>query len=163
MPRYAIFAIILLAASASSVIAQAPQSADAPTAPVPAQYLNAKRVFISNGAGDSDPAITKYTSGADGPYNQFYADIKALGRYELVSAPADADIILELKIDYALFNREFVYPKFRVEVRDPKTNVLIWSLTEPVNGAFLAKTGRKNVALALSKLADDLKKLATGQ
>jgi hypothetical protein len=53
-----------------------------------------------------------------------------------------------------------VYPKCGIAVRDPKSNVLLWSFNEPIEGAFLAKTGRKNVAQALSKLADDLKKLA---
>ena len=160
MPKRAILAIILFAAAASSVIAQTQQPTETTAAPVPPQFVNAKRVFIANGAGDNDPAITKYTNGADGLYNQFYADIKALGRYELVSSPSDADIVFELRVDYAIFNREFTYPKFKTEVRDPRTNVLLWSLTEPVNGAFLAKTGRKNVAQSLSKLADDLKKLA---
>jgi hypothetical protein len=51
-----------------------------------------------------------------------------------------------------------VYPKFRLEIRDPKTNVLLWTYTEVVNGALLAKNGRKNVAEALGKLTDDLKK-----
>ena len=130
-------------------------------APVPSQLIAAKRVFIANGAGDSDPGITKYTYGPDGLYNQFYADVKSLARYEIVISPSDADLVLELKVDYALYNHDFTYPKFRLEVRDPKTNVLLWSFTEPVNGAFLAKTGRKNVAQALEKLADDLKKAST--
>lgn len=158
--KRAIPVILLFAAFASSSFAQTQQPADAPVvAPVPAQVINAKRIFVANGAGDNDPAISKYTNGADGLYNQFYADIKALGRYELVSSPADADIVLELKVDYAVFNRGFVYPKCGVAVRDPKSNVQLWSFNEPIEGAFLAKTGRKNVAQALSNLADDLKKL----
>jgi len=140
------------------------QPADTPAAaPMPAQLLSAKRVFIANGAGDNDPGITKYTYGPDGLYNLFYADVKTLGRYDVVMSPSDADVVLELKVDYALYNHNFPYPKFRVEIRDPKTNVLLWSFTEPVNGAFLAKTGRKNVSLAISTLADDLKKIGTGQ
>jgi hypothetical protein len=98
--KRAILAVILFAAFTSISVAQTQQLADAPVAaPVPAQVINAKRAFVANGAGDNDPAISKYTNGADGLYNQFYADIKTLGRYELVSSPADADIILELKID----------------------------------------------------------------
>src|SRR5437868_6335813 len=152
-------AIILFAVLASSALAQSPQPGDVPAAPVPTQLVNAKRVFIANGAGDNDPDITRYTNGPDGVYNRFYADIKALGRYEILGSPSDADIALELRVEYALFNHTFSYPKFRVEVRDPKTNVLLWTFTEPVNGAFLAKTGRKNVAESLLKLADDLKKI----
>jgi len=86
------------------------------------------------------------------------ANIKGVGRYEIVPSPSDADIVLELEITYPVFDRSFVYPKFRLEVRDPKTNVLLWTYTEVVNGALLAKNGRKNVADALAKLTDDLKK-----
>lgn len=146
----------------TAVPEQSQQLAESPAvAPLPAQLVAAKRVFIANGAGDNDPGITKYTYGPDGLYNQFYADVKSLVRYEIVLSPSDADLVLELKVDYAFYNHDFTYPKFRLEVRDPKTNVLLWSFTEPVNGAFLAKTGRKNVAQALEKLADDLKKAST--
>jgi len=64
-----------------------------------------------------------------------------------------------------VFNHNFTYPKFKAEIRDPKTNVLLWTFTEPVNGALLAKSGRKNVAQSLSKLTDDLnlKKVGTSQ
>ena len=154
---------ILLSSLASVVVAQTQPTAEIAAAPIPVQLTNAKRVFVANGAGDNDPSITKYTYGPDGLYNQFYADVKGMGRYEIASSPSDADVVLELKVDYALYNHDFTYPKFKVEVRDPKTNVLLWSFMEPVEGAFLAKTGRKNVSLALAKLADDLKKVATAQ
>ena len=145
------------------VVAQTQPTAEIAAAPIPVQLTNAKRVFVANGAGDNDPGITKYMYGPDGLYNQFYADIKSMGRYDIASSPSEADLVLELKVDYALYNHDFTYPKFKVEVRDPKTNVLLWSFMEPVNGAFLAKTGRKNVSLALGKLADDLKKVGTSQ
>jgi hypothetical protein len=157
------FLAILLFSLVSRVMAQTQPTAEIVAGPIPPQLVNAKRVFVANGAGDNDPGITKYTSGPDGLYNQFYADVKSLGRYDMAASPADADIALELKVDYAVYNHDFTYPKFKVEVRDPKTNVLLWSFMEPVNGAFLAKTGRKNVSQALGKLADDLKKIGTAQ
>lgn len=159
----ALSAITLFATLTLVAAAQTQPSTAISPAPMPAQFLAAKRMFIANGAGDNDPDITKYTSGPDGLYNQLYADVKALGRYELVASPSDADIVLELKIEYAMFNHNFTYPKFKAEIRDPKTNVLLWTFTEPVNGALLAKSGRKNVAQSLSKLTDDLKKVGTSQ
>lgn len=153
--------LVLLATTASNVAAQTQPATETVIAPIPPALLNAKRVFIANGAGDNDADITKFTNGADGLYNQFHANVKALGRYDLVTSPSDADVVLELRVDYAVFNRGFIYPKFRVEVRDPKTNVLLWSFTEPVNGAFLTRTGRKNVGQALARLTDDLKKATT--
>ena len=161
--NFTLCGFVLLTVSTFSAAAQTQQQPEIVSAPVPVQLVNAKRLFIANDSGDNDPAITKYTGGPDGLYNQFYADIKALGRYDLVTAIADADVVLQLQVDYAVFNRDFTYPKFKLEVRDPKTNVLLWSFTEPVNGAFLAKTGRKNVAQSLGKLADDLKKVGSSQ
>jgi hypothetical protein len=148
--------LIVLLTLSQAVKAQ--PAAEPPAAPLPAQFVSAKRVFVANGAGDNDPGISKYTLGPDGLYNQFYADVKAIGRYEMVASPAEADIVLELRVDYALFER-FPYPKVRVEVRDPKSNVLLWSFTEPVQDAFLAKAGRKNVGVALAQLTDDMKKV----
>ena len=159
----AILLAVLLSSFARVVVAQTQPTAEITAAPIPIQLLNAKRVFVANGAGDNDPGITKYTYGADGLYNQFYADVKSIGRYDMASSPSDADIVLELKVDYAIYSHDFTYPKFKVEVRDPRTNVLLWSFTEPVNGAFLAKTGRKNVSQALAKLADDIKRVGTAQ
>ena len=150
--------LTLLAPLASNAAAQTQPAAETQAVPMPPQLVNAKRIFIANGAGDSDPAIAKYTGGADGLYNQLYADIRSLGRYELVPFPSEADVVLELNATYPPLEHSFMYPKFRLEVRDPKTNVLLWSYTEVVNGALLAKNGRKNVAEALTRLADDLKK-----
>ncbi len=153
-----LLALCLLATLAPNAASQAASSAETPVAPMPAQLTNARRVFLANGSGDSDPAIAKYTGGPDGMYNQLYADIKGLGRYDLAPSPSEADVVLELQITYPVFQHSFMYPKFRLEVRDPKTNVLLWTYTEVVNGAFLAKNGRKNVAAALARLTDDLKK-----
>jgi hypothetical protein len=159
-----ILIMTLLIACAPNVIAQTQQPSDTPAAaPIPAPLMNAKKVFISNGAGDNDPTIVKYTDGPDGIYNQFYADIKSLGRYELLSSPADADIIFDISVTFAPSNGQFAYPKFRLEVRDAKTNVLLWTFSEPVQGAFFVKSGRKNIAQALSRLVDDLRKVTGNQ
>jgi hypothetical protein len=154
--------LILLATLTSLLNAQAQQTSDAPAVPLPSQILAAKRIFIANGAGDSDPGISKYTGGSNGLYNQFSAILRSLGGYDLVRAPSDADLVLELTVTYAWIGNDS-YPKFRLEIRDPKTNVLLWTCTERVNGALLAKSGRKNVVEALTKLADDFKKSAATQ
>jgi hypothetical protein len=64
-------------------------------APVPAQILAAKKVFIANGGGDEacygDEAL--YSGGPDRTYNEFYAAMKNWIRYELAIAPADADLV----------------------------------------------------------------------
>ena len=76
----------------------AAQSKPAPDAPIPAQIMVAKRVFIANGGSDQltedDPI---FTGGPDRAYNQFYAGIKNWGRFNLVGSPSDADLLLEIR------------------------------------------------------------------
>ena len=76
----------------------AAQAKKVEAAPIPTQITAAKRVFVANGGGDDrwhdDPL---FTGGVDRSYSQFYSGIKAAGRYELVSAPTDADLIFEIQ------------------------------------------------------------------
>lgn len=137
--------------------AQKQQPAEVPVAPVPTQIVGAKKVFIANAASDRDVRIAKYIGGPDGLYNQFYADIKSGGKFEPVSAPADADLVLEVTIGMSPLVAG--YAGVRLAIVDPKTNVLLWNLSEPVDPAFLAKTARKNIVESLQRLTDDLQAL----
>src|SRR5579863_5101805 len=75
------------------------KSAPVPPAPVPAQVLNGKKVFVAN-AGEENlsllPIGSVLSGSADRVYNQFYGAVQTLGRYELVSAPTGADLIFEI-------------------------------------------------------------------
>lgn len=157
---FPVFMVLMFAASFSQA-QKAPTPPPPPDAPVPSQIVNAKRVFIANSSGNNDVRIAKYVGGPNGIYNQFYADVKASGRFELVNAPAEADLALDVTI--VPFPIAPSYPGFRLSIIDPKTNVLLWAITEPVDPAFLAKTARKNIAFSLSHLADDLKNLVPSQ
>ena len=70
-----------------------------PPAPVPSPIAAAKKVFISNAPGTNLPA---YFGGPDRAYNEFYAAMKGWGHYELVAAPSDADLILEISFNSSL-------------------------------------------------------------
>jgi hypothetical protein len=63
-------------------------------APIPSQIVNAKKVFISNAGADAD-VITTFKRMAQSrlPYDRFYSEMKRWGRYELVSAPSEADLV----------------------------------------------------------------------
>jgi hypothetical protein len=77
----------------------AEQSKGLAPAPAPPQIAAAQKVFISNAGGSSLDAVideTIFNGGPDRPYNQFYAARKSWGRYDLVSSPADADLVLEI-------------------------------------------------------------------
>jgi hypothetical protein len=58
--------------------------------PIPTQLLTSKRVFISNAGSTIGKAPVNLA------YNEFYAYMKSWGKYELVSAPADSDLIFEI-------------------------------------------------------------------
>ena len=129
----------------------------APPAPLPAQIVNAKRIFISN-AGD-DNRDGAYNGGTDRAYNQFYAAMKSWGHYELASAPADADLIFEIsfvipagfengppstswgagQVDFK--GSVYVHdPQFRLVIFDPKTHITLWALRSMPDGPSSEET-----------------------
>lgn len=118
-----------------------------PPAPIPAQIITGKKLFISNGDGDETFNVPNVT------YNQFYASIKNWGRYELVSSPADADLVFEVRfiIDPV--------PRIRLVILDPKTHAVLWHIVEDVQGWAREATGRKNFDQGMVTLAEELKML----
>jgi hypothetical protein len=134
-------------------------------APVPAQILSAKKVFISNVPGE----LALYPRNAEDdpyrPYNQFYAELRSWGHYELVSAPADADLILEIRLsNRTMMNNvaqqaEVHQAHLDLTLRDPKTQVALWWLAERLQGANRVATGEKNYNQAMTNLVNNLKKL----
>jgi hypothetical protein len=138
---------------AAAQIAHAQKTADMPSAPVPAQILTAKKIFIAN--GDSDPVLGVPNLA----YNEFYASIKNSNRYELVQAPADADLVFEI-LSEIRFPAAVEY-LLHLTIVDPKTSVVLWRITEHVQTWAREATGRKNFSTAMSALVDDLKTLST--
>ncbi|SRR6266851_7484199 len=127
-------------------------------APVPAQILAGKRVFISNGGVDvAYYSAFKDAAGADQPYNQFYAAMKNWGRYELVADPSSADLVFDIRIT-TLPDQT---PECRLAILDVKTHFKLWTIAEPVKNANLRKTYDKNLSTALSALIGDLTKLTS--
>jgi hypothetical protein len=142
---FIIFAHALL--SAPKVTAQTPM--DPPAAPIPTQVLTAKRVFISNGESTNPLGLPNLA------YNAFYAKMKAWGKYELLSTPADADLVFAVRFEGGPI------PTLRLVISDPKSHVTLWPLLEEVQSWALAKTGRKHFDQAMAVLVDDVKALTT--
>jgi hypothetical protein len=159
--KLAILSALLVAAIVVAPNLQAQQPSEPPAAPVPSQILSAKKVFITNATGDHDPRIAKYFGGPDGLYNQLYGVVKSGGRFELVTAPSDADLVFQA----TLGSHPIVpaYAGLRLSIFDPKSNVLLWTISEPIDPAILTKNARKNIANALERLMDDLKTLTPGK
>ena len=134
-------------------------------APVPSQIASAQKIFVSNGGGDSPtPGINEavFNGGPDRPYNQFYEAIKGWGRYEVVSSPADADLVFE--ISWSLADTEFrlpVFGKLRLVILDPRTHTTLWTISEYAQGAMLVSNRDKNLDQAMTTVIGRLKVLAT--
>ena len=149
----------------TTLVAQAPDQSTVPPAPVPAQILAAKKVFISNAPGEIFYAPRNAEDDPYRPYNQFYASLKSWGYYELVSAPADADLILEIRLSdrplltNAMVQGEAHQAHLDLTLRDPKTQVVLWWLAERLQGANRPATGERNYNQAMTSLVNDLKKL----
>lgn len=143
-----------------------------PAAPIPAQISAAKRVFIANAGGDErfyeEPL---FKGGPNRAYDQFYAAMKSWGHFELLSSPAEADLLLEIRFRYLLAEQQVVHgdtiggikydPQFQLEIRDPKTNALLWGITEHAQWAILQGNRERNFDQALAKLVADLERLVT--
>jgi len=143
----------LSVALASLPLLAADKVPPAAPAPVPAQILTASKVFISN-AGVTVAALDtliKISWGVNEPYNQFYAAMKSWGRFEIVSTPAEADLVLEIRCDTFLFI---------LTILDSKTHFILWTITQPVKVAALEKTWEKNFSQGIGNLVGDLKGLA---
>jgi hypothetical protein len=143
----------------------AQQAKGAPPAPAPPQIAAAQKVFISNAGGESFESVidqTVFNGGPDRPYNQFYAAMKAWGRYEVVSSPTDADLVFE--ISWVLTDTGLKLPvlgQLRLVVIDPKTHVTLWNFTEYVRGAILLGNRDKNFDQAMTIIVNRMKLLST--
>jgi hypothetical protein len=166
--RYGVFAIALVMLGAGDVgIAQVPAVA---TAPVPQAVLGAKKIFISNAGSDAGMFPHPFSGGPDRAYNQFYAALKGLGAYELVGSPAEADLVLELRLHAPsgpsnpnkTKGASDPLPMFRLVIYDAKTHYVLWALTESIEAANLQKTHDRNFDDALATLVGDWKTTVSG-
>jgi hypothetical protein len=145
---------LAFAIALSAPVCTAQQPSGIPSAPVPIQVRTAKKIFVSNAPGDFAPDNPFGNYGPYRPYNEFYAALKDWGHYLLVSAPEDADLILEIR-----YVKRATSPQLIVTVVDPKKNVPLWWLAESIQTANFASTAERNYERAMGNLVDDLKNL----
>jgi hypothetical protein len=147
----------------------AQQNKPAPSAPIPAQILMAKKVFVANGGGDeSRDESASYTGGPNRAYNEFYAAMKIWRRYELVASPMDADLVFEIRLTVVQVQRERVMqddataydPQLRLVIRDLKTHQTLWGRTEHAQAAVLQSNRDNNFEQALSAIVAEVKRIA---
>jgi hypothetical protein len=165
MPRMFLritFSTLLVVMTASLPILAEQDSANVPAAPVPTQILAGKKVFISNASGENASAA----AAPDLAYNELYAALKSWGRYELVGAPADAELIFEIRYVIAIGAMTVASgngasaqdPEIILVIRDPKTHVLLWAFNESLHVAK-KRTGRQAFDATIAKIVEDAKAL----
>ena len=167
-------AALLLAGFATSLccahVSLAQKSKQVPPAPIPSPILSAKKVFIANGGGDESLFDSpQYSRGPDRLYNEFYAEMKSWGRYELVGSPAEADLVFEVRLTVMQPQRSEAlgtdnYPasdsQFHLAIRDVKTHETLWGLTEHAQTAVLQGNRDKNFEQALAGIVSELRRIA---
>jgi hypothetical protein len=132
---------------------------------VPSAISTAKKVFISNAGADSGLFPHPFSGRPDRPYSEFYAAVQGWGRYEMVSDPAEADLVFELQLSApngpANANKvkgaSDPLPMFRLVIFDRKTHYVLWALTESIDIAYVQKTHDRNFDDALAAVLTDLK------
>ncbi len=143
--------------------AQAQQPAPPPAAPVPPQILSAHAVFVSNGGGSNYFNI--FTGGPDRAYNTFYSDMQQSNRYQLVSSPAQADLIFEIRsiAPEVSDGRSVGYnPQLILSILDPKTSAVLWTTSANVRAAGSQKRRNQGFDQSVAVLVDKLGEV-TGQ
>jgi len=143
----------------------------APPAPVPSPILTAMKVFIANGGGDESLFDTpQYSGGPDRLYDEFYAAMKSWGRYQLVGAPDEADLVFEVRLTVLQPQRSHplageTNPEydslFHVAIRDAKTHETLWGLTEHAQTALLQGNRDKNFEQALAAIVGEIQRIAS--
>lgn len=120
------------------------------SAPIPVQVLTAKKVFISYGESDADPGAPDLT------YNEFYAMMKNWGKYELVSSPADSDLVFEIRFLSGISDSQL-----RLSIVDPKTHIVLWPFIQHVESSSRETARRQKFYEAMADLVEDLKKVTS--
>jgi len=153
MPRITGIRIFCIAAAMTLLtvpIAEAKKGPELASAPIPIQVLTGKRVFISYRESDADPGAPDLT------YNEFYLLMKSWGKYELASAPADADLVFEIRFVSGISDSQLC-----LSIVDPKTHVVLWPFIQHVQSSSRETARRKNFDQAMADLVGDVKKVTT--
>jgi len=133
-----LFSLALLLALAPALCAQTTFA----SAPLPAQLATAKTVFISNASDMPE-------SDSQAMYDQAYAAVQGLNRFTFVSSPQQADLILQFSASAERSSRT-------LHIVDPKTSVILWSVSEYLQPATRAKNIDKNLQIVFDQLSRDI-------
>ena len=154
MARMAAKTIIMALAISSWASFGASQSRkDVPPAPLPEAIARAKSAFLTNGGG------------SDLAYDEFFAQIKKWGRFQVAPSPSEAEIIIQLKYfvedkgtkvwsstntytgQTQVHSRQETDPQLEIDIYDAKTKDLLWSVTNHRRLAVREKIAKKKPSI----------------
>jgi hypothetical protein len=156
-------AVLMLLICLAPGLAPASKKKAVPVAPLPSAISDAKKAFVTNGGGS--PLA----------FDEFYAQVKQWGKYELVGSPPEADIILELHYfvedkgshvwsstntytgQTQVYSRQATDPQLTLNVYSAKTKDLLWSVTDHRQLARLEKNREKETINSADRLVQGLR------
>jgi hypothetical protein len=160
--------LVLLAVMLTGTQGHAAAQAAVPAGPVPAAIPAAKKLFIANGGADAGLFPHPFSGNVSRGYDEFYAAVKGMGRYELVTAPADADLVLEFRLLAPLGPANAdkskgaadPLPTVRVKIYDRASHYVLWAFSEEVEGAAMQQTHDRKLDDAIARLVGDFQGIA---
>lgn len=135
---------------------------------VPGAVVNAKSVFVSNGGADGGLFPEPFSGDPNRGYFGFVKALQDAHLYDQVDDPAQADVVMQIQLSAPtgpvhtskqLGSADFL-PFFKLTIFDRKTHYVLWTITEPIEFAFLQKTHDKNFDGAITHVVDDLQALS---
>jgi hypothetical protein len=140
------------------------------TAPVPPLLVSAHKLFLSHGGAEAGLFPHPFTGSQDRAFGELYHMVQSNDRFQLVDAPADADIVLELQLlppSEALGGNKQKgtgdpLPIFKLIAYDRPTHYILWTVTQTVDSATLQKTHDKNFDEALESVWKQFLAAASG-
>jgi hypothetical protein len=165
---YCCFSLSLAAAISVAATAFAQMPAYDQAGPIPSAITAAKTVFISNAGSDSGLFPSPFTGDPDRPYAEFYSALKATGDYTLAGDPAQAELVLELRLfapdgptnPNNVAGASDPLPMFRLVMYDGKTHYILWAITQSVEPVVGQKAHDKNFDMALTDVLNQFLKIA---
>jgi hypothetical protein len=123
-------------------------------APVPAPLLTGKKAFISYELGAVVAFPDNYSGSPERAYSEFYAQMQAWGRYQLVDDPKDADVIFAVRF---VAQGEY-YPQIRLGITNPY-GISLWGFVEAVDPAIFKRHRDASFSATVKQLVTDVQTL----
>jgi hypothetical protein len=120
-------------------------------APVPPQIGSAQKIFV-NDISENDDSADLFSAGGARLYPEITEAFRRWGRYELVDDASQADLIVEASFQVHWRCDGSGDHRFRLFVRDPGTEALLWGLTTHADVPILSRNNRKAFDAGVAEL-----------